>query len=342
MLDVKERYTVGVVGATGAVGREMVSLLHERDFPFDGLRLLASPQSAGETVFCGRRELAVEALEPGVFDDLDLALFSAGADVGREMAPEAVARGCVVVDNSSAWRSELDVPLVVPEVNPDALADYGARGIVANPNCSTIQMVIALKPLADLAGLRRVVVTTYQSVSGAGQRGIDELSDQVRALLTNRSIEKTVHPHQMAFNCVPQIGEFRDDGYTTEEWKLVTESQRILELPELEVAPTAVRVPVFSGHSEALAVETHEPLSLDEARDALRAADGVNLLDDPSAGIYPMPFHATGKDPVFVGRVRKDPDREHVLHLWVVADNLRKGAALNAVQIAELLVESYA
>ena len=342
MLEIKDRYAVGVVGATGAVGREMVRLLDDRDFPFESLRLLASPRSVGETVFAGRRELAVEALTPESFDELDLALFSAGSEVSREMAPEAVERGCVVVDNSSAWRGDPRVPLVVPEVNPDDLAEYASRGIVANPNCSTIQMVVALKPLADMAGLRRVVVTTYQSVSGAGQKGIDELSGQVRALLTGQAVELGVHPHQVAFNCLPHIGDFREDGYTTEEWKLVDESRRILAMPTLEVAPTAVRVPVFSGHAEALAIETIEPLEVDEARHALAAADGVTVLDDPERNIYPMPFHSTGKDGVFVGRIRRDPDREHVLHIWVTADNVRKGAALNAVQIAELLLEQYA
>ncbi len=342
MIEIKDRYDIGVVGATGAVGREMVRILDERQFPVERLRLFASARSVGETVFVGRRELGVEALTPESFDGLDLALFSAGADVSREMAPEAVERGCVVVDNSSAWRGDPRVPLVVPEVNPDDLADYAGRGIVANPNCSTIQMVVALRPLAELGGLRRVVVTTYQSVSGAGQKGIDELSGQVRALLTSQPVELGVHPHQVAFNCVPHIGEFRDDGYTTEEWKLVDESRRILGMPTLEVAPTAVRVPVFSGHAEALAVETLEPLEVEEARHALAAAPGVTLLDDPSRNIYPMPFHSTGKDGVFVGRIRRDPDREHVLHLWVTADNVRKGAALNAVQIAERLVEEYA
>ncbi len=342
MLECKDRYAVGVVGATGAVGREMASILAERSFPVETLRLLASPESAGETVFVGREELAVEALTEAVFEELDIALFSAGAEVSRQMAPIAAEAGCVVIDNSSAWRADPDVPLVVPEVNPDRLADYAVRGIVANPNCSTIQMVVVLKPIADLAGLRRVVVTTYQSVSGAGQKGIDELSGQVRALLTSQPVERSVHPHQMAFNCIPHIGEFRDDGYTTEEWKLVEESRRILEMPHLEVAPTAVRVPVFGGHSEALAAETVEPVDPDEVRQALQAAPGVRLVDDPWRNDYPMPFHCTGKDEVFAGRIRRDPDRENVTHLWIAADNVRKGAALNAVQIAELLVEQYA
>ncbi len=341
MLPDRERYRVGIVGATGAVGREMIAILEERSFPFEGLRLLASERSANQTIQVGRKERTIEATTPEVFDELDLALFSAGKAVSRELAPEAARRGCVVIDNSSAWRQDPAVPLVVPEVNPADLGWYDSKGIVANPNCSTIQLVVALKPLADAAGLRRVSVVTYQSVSGAGQKGIDELSDQVTALLNLREATPTVHPHQMAFNCIPQIGPFRDDGYTEEEWKLVAETRRILDLPELEVAPTAVRVPVFACHSEAVEVHTHEPLSVEEVREVLRAAPGVVVLDDPAQERYPMPFFATGKDEVFVGRIRRDPAREDVVHLFVVADNLRKGAALNAVQIAELLVERY-
>ena len=340
MLEAQESYSVGVVGATGAIGRELVAVLQQRSFPIGQLRLFASERSVGETVEFGSRALRVELLEPDVFEAVDLALFSAGADVSREMAPEAVVRGCTVVDNSSAWRSDPLVPLVVPEVNSEALATYDDKGIVANPNCSTIQLVMALKPLADRAGLRRVVVTTFQSVSGAGQKGIDELSSQVRHLLNGLPAEPTVHPHQIAFNCLPHIGAFRDDGYTEEEWKLVSETQRILGLPELEVSPTAVRVPVFCGHSEAVSIETAEPITVDDAREVLAAAPGVEVIDEPAAAAYPMPFHATKRDAVFVGRIRKDPFRPEVLNLWIAADNMRKGAALNAVQIAEILVRA--
>jgi len=339
MLEVKQAYDVGVVGATGAIGRELVAILEQRKFPLGQLRLLASERSLGETVVYGNRALPVAVAEPDAFEGLDFALFSAGAEVSREMAPEATARGCVVVDNSSAWRADPLVPLVVPEVNPHALAEYGDKGIVANPNCSTIQMVVALAPIAELAGLRRVVVTTMQSVSGAGQKGIAELSGQVRQLMNAQPAEPSVHPHQIAFNCLPHIGAFREDGYTEEEWKLVAETRRILELPDLEVTPTAVRVPVFCGHSESVTVETHEPLDMAELRAALEAAPGIAVADDPSASIYPMPFLATGKDEVFVGRIRRDPFRENVVNLWIVADNMRKGAALNAVQIAEILAE---
>jgi len=337
MLEAQESYTVGVVGATGAIGRELVDVLKQRSFPVKELRLFASERSIGETVEFGSRSIAVEVLEPEGFEGVDLALFSAGADVSRDLAPEAVVRGCAVIDNSSAWRDDPLVPLVVPEVNAHTLAGYDEKGIVANPNCSTIQLVVALKPIADRAGLRRVVVTTMQSVSGAGQKGIDELSAQVRHLLNGLGAEPTVHPHQIAFNCIPHIGPFREDGYSGEEWKLVTETQRILEMPTLEVCPTAVRVPVFCGHSEAVSVETAEPISADEAREILAAAPGVEVIDDPSASGYPMPFHATKRDPVFVGRIRNDPFRPEVLNLWIAADNMRKGAALNAVQIAELL-----
>jgi len=285
------------------------------------------------------RDCPVDALDPAVFEEVDLALFSAGAGPSRELAPQAADAGCIVIDNSSAWRDDPAVPLVVPEVNPGELAHYRETGIIANPNCSTIQLVVALKPLADEVGLRRVVVTTFQSVSGAGNRAIRELSGQVGRLLNGLPIEPEVHPHQMAFNCLPQIGEFRADGYTTEEWKLVSETRRILRMPDLEVTPTAVRVPVFCGHGESVSLQTEVPIDADRAREILAEAPGVEVLDDPARGVYPMPVHATGKDAVFVGRVRNDPFRDDVLNLWIVADNMRKGAALNAVQIAELLQE---
>ncbi len=341
MLRQKDRYAVGVVGATGAVGREMVAILHERGFPAERVRALASDRSLGRTVEFGRRDLDAEVLSPEVFDDLDIALFSAGAAVSRDVAPEAARLGCVVIDNSSAWRRDPDVPLVVPEVNAEELAHYARKGIVANPNCSTIQLVVALKPLADAAGLRRVTVATYQSLSGAGQRGMNELDRQSRALLNGLPAEPGEAPHPVAFNCVPRIGDVREDGFTEEEVKLVFETQRILGMPRLEVCPTAVRVPVFAGHGEAVTIETVEPLSPQEAREILADAHGVTVQDDPAADLYPTPQAAVGRDDVFVGRIRADLTRDDVLTLWIVADNLRKGAALNAVQIAELLVRVF-
>ena len=339
MIERKSAYSVGVVGATGAVGREIVSILNQRNFPLGRLELFASERSEGEVVEFGRREVTVKALRPDVFEDLDVALFSAGASVSREYAPEAADRDCVVVDNSSAWRADPLVPLVVPEVNPEDLEDHEEKGIVANPNCSTIQMVVALKPIADQLGLRRVAVTTFQSVSGAGQKGIDELSGQVRQLFNGQPAEPTVHKHQMAFNCIPHIGAFREDGYTEEEWKLVAETRRILHMPDLEVTPTAVRVPVFCGHCESLQIQTEQHVDVERVRELLAAAPGIEVLDDPEHHVYPTPFGVTGKDAVRVGRIRRDLFREDVLCLWVVADNMRKGAALNAVQILELLVE---
>ncbi len=339
MIERKSAYSVGVVGATGAVGREIVSILDKRQFPLGRLELFASHRSVGEVVEFGRREVPVQLLQPDVFEDLDFALFSAGAEVSLEFAPEAALRDCVVVDNSSAWRDDPLVPLVVPEVNPDDLEDHEEKGIIANPNCSTIQMVVALRPIADRLGLRRVVVTTFQSVSGAGQKGIDELSGQVRQLFNGLPAEPTVHPHQMAFNCIPHIGSFREDGYTDEEWKLVAETRRILDMPDLEVSPTAVRVPVFCGHSESIQIQTEQPVDVQQVREMLDEVPGIEVLDDPEHNVYPTPFGVTGKDTVRVGRIRRDPFREDVLNLWVVADNMRKGAALNAVQILELLVE---
>jgi len=332
----KSAYTVAVVGATGAVGEEMRDILAERDFPVGRLICLASERSEGKTVTFRDREVPVERLTERAFAGVDIALFSAGAERSRAFAPHAVTAGAVVIDNSSAFRMEPKVPLVVPEVNGHALA--GHFGIIANPNCSTIQMVMALKPLHDAAKIRRIVVSTYQSVSGTGQAAMEELFDQSGQVLNLQQATPKVYPHQIAFNCLPQIDAFAEDGYTKEEWKMVHETRKILEDPGLQVCATTVRVPVFRGHSESVNVELERPLSPDEARALMSAMDGVVVIDDPGRGLYPMATDASGSDAVYVGRVRVDRTVPNGLALWIVSDNLRKGAALNAVQIAERLV----
>ena len=331
------QYRVAVLGATGAVGREMLKVLDERRFPASDVIALASPRSVGEEVQWGKRILKVRAAEPAAFDGIDIVLASAGAKVARDLLPDAAKRGCLCIDNSSAFRTSAGVPLVVPEVNPDDLAAHA--GIVANPNCSTIQLVVALKPLHDAAGLVRVVVSTYQSVSGAGKKGMDELSEQTIALFNGKPFDVAVHNARIAFNCIPHIGAFAELGYTEEEWKLVHESRKILGLPHLRVAPTAVRVPVFAAHSESVAVEFERALTADQARDLLADAPGIVVVDEPARKRYPMPIDAAEQDAVFVGRIRRDPSVPHGLCLWIVADNLRKGAATNAVQIAQLAVD---
>ena len=339
-------YDLAIVGATGAVGREMLQVLEDSTLPTKSVRLFASSRSVGEELSFADRTLRVEALPEEAPDAFDLALFSAGSEVSREHAPRFAEAGAVVIDNSSAWRGEHDVPLVVPEVNGERAVEKARQGpggfVIANPNCSTIQLVVALAPLHRAFGLQRVIVSTYQSVSGAGHKGIDELSTQVVDLFNNRPLEPRVFPHQIAFNLIPAIGDFRADGYTTEEWKLIAETRRILELPKLRVAATAVRVPVFSAHSESVCAEFGRQVSPKEARAALYNAEGVVLEDEPRDDEYPMPFPAGSTDDVWVGRIRQDPDDLSALHLWVVADNLRKGAALNAVQIAELLHDELA
>ncbi len=337
----EDGYRVAVVGATGAVGREMVKILEEREFPVAELILLASERSAGQEIAFGGKGHVVQVLGADV-PEVDVALFSAGGGVSRERAPDFAAKGAVVIDNSSAWRMDPECPLVVPEVNPEAAFDAigpGRKRIIANPNCSTIQLVVALKPFADAFGLKKVVVSTYQSVSGAGQKGIAELSGQVTALFNSREPEVSAMPHQIAFNCIPAIGDFQDNGYTTEEWKLVAESRKILAMPDLHVSPTAVRVPVFSCHSEAVHVVCERKVTPKEATAALHNAEGIQLWDRPAEDLYPMGFPLAGTDDVYVGRVRQDPSDDRAINLWVVADNLRKGAALNAVQIAEVLDE---
>ncbi len=336
MLKKKSTYRVAVVGATGAVGAHMIDVLEERKFPVEMLSPLASARSAGGTVSFRGEELTVQQLTKESFEKIDLALFSAGSDVSKEFAPIAVQAGAIVIDNSAAWRMQKDVPLVVPEVNPHDVPRH--HGIIANPNCSTIQMVVAVKPLHDEAQIKRIVVTTFQSVSGTGKEAMDELMDECKDLLNFRSPNPTVYPYQIAFNCLPHIDEFLPSGYTKEEMKLVQETRKILGDSSIQITATTVRVPVYIGHSESVNIETARKLSANEARAILSTAPGVQVYDDPAHKIYPMPLDVAGKDAVYVGRIREDESIPNGLNLWVVADNLRKGAALNAVQIAELLV----
>jgi aspartate-semialdehyde dehydrogenase len=331
--------TVAVVGATGAVGRTMIQILNEREFPVGDLRLLASGRSAGRTVSIEGRTLEIGEAIPEAFDGVDIALFSAGAEVSRELAPAAVARGATVIDNSSAWRMDPTIPLVVSQVNPADLE--GHAGIIANPNCSTMQMAPILMALRDSVGLERVVADTYQSVSGTGADAMAELESQIRAHVTGETPVASVYPHPIAFNALPEIDVFLPNGYTKEEWKVVTENRKILDLPDLRITCTAVRVPVFVSHSEAIHVETREPISPDRARDLFAAVPGVIVQDDPAEHRYPLATEAAGHDEIFVGRIRRDPSiaGDRGLALWVVSDNLRKGAATNAVELAEILDE---
>ena len=337
----KEKYNVAIVGATGAVGEQMREILDERQFPVGEVRLLASERSVGQFLPFQSRQLPVEVLKADSFKDIDIALFSAGGSVSSEFAPMAVAAGAVVIDNTSVFRMEPDIPLVVPEVNAKEIANYKSRGIIANPNCSTIQLVVALKPIHDAARIKRVVVSTYQSVSGAGRKAMEELSQQVAALFNGKEIEKVKFPHQIAFNCIPHIDAFMVDGYTKEEWKMIEETRKILGEPNLPVTATTVRVPVFCSHSEAVNVETYVKLSANETRRILREAPGIIVADEPENNLYPMAIDAAGKDATYVGRIREDKSVANGLNLWVVSDNLRKGAALNAVQIAEILIRDY-
>lgn len=332
-------YKVGVLGATGLVGTTILELLAARDFPVAELRPLASERSAGKTIEWRDKALTVQAVSDESIQGLDLVLSSAGGSVSAEWTPKLVAAGATVVDNTSYWRMKDDVPLVVSEVNPDALE--GHKGIIANPNCSTMQMVVALKPLYDAAGIERLVISTYQAVSGTGKGAIDELRAQARALVGGYDVpEPQIYPHQIAFNVLVQAGSFpAGDDHTDEERKLINETRKILGDPEIRVSATCVRVPVETGHSEAVNVETREPLDPERARELLAAAPGVTVVDDPAAGRYPMAIDAAGKDEVFVGRIRRDPGNEKALDMWVVSDNLRKGAATNTVQLGELLIE---
>jgi aspartate-semialdehyde dehydrogenase len=331
-------YRVGVLGATGLVGMTILELLAAREFPASEVVPFASGRSAGKAIEWGEEELEVRGLGEETIQGLDLVLSSAGGAVSAEWTPKLVEAGAVVVDNTSHWRMHDDVPLVVAEVNPGALA--GHKGIVANPNCSTMQMVVALKPLYDAAGIERLVISTYQAVSGTGKAAIDELLEQSRAVLDGRNPHAGVYPHRIAFNALPQAGSFpADDDHTDEERKLIDETRKILGDPEIRVSATCVRVPVVTGHSEAVNVETREPLDPERARELLAAAPGVTVVDDPARARYPMATDAEGRDDVFVGRIRRDPGNERALDLWIVSDNLRKGAATNTVQLAELLVE---
>ncbi len=326
---------VAVVGAAGAVGTQVVRLLEERRFPVSELRLMATKRSAGTRVAFRGEELVVEETSPDALDGAELVFMAVGTEASRELAPVAARRGAVVIDKSNAFRMDPEVPLVVPEVNPHHLK--GHKGIIASPNCSTIQMVVALQPIRERAGLRRVIVSTYQSVSGTGVDAMAELREQTRQALDEKPLTRQVYPHQIAFNCLPHIDSFDANGYTLEEMKLVRETRRIFADEDLPVTATAVRVPVFIGHSEAVTVQTEHPLPADEAREALRRAPGVVVRDDPQNNVYPLPVDAAGRDEVFVGRIREDLALENGLSFWVVADNLRKGAATNAVQIAETM-----
>ncbi|MGB9866479.1 MAG: aspartate-semialdehyde dehydrogenase [Bacillota bacterium] len=329
-------YNVAVVGATGAVGREMLKVLQQRNFPVASLRVMASARSKGKLLeFAGDR-VAVEDLAEASFKGVDIALFSAGASRSLEFAPKAAAEGAVVIDNSSAFRMEPRVPLVVPEVNPEDA--FSHEGIIANPNCSTIQMVVVLNPIHRRVRIRRIVVSTYQAVSGTGAKAIFELEEQLRDWVAGKSLSWKVYPHQIAFNALPHIDSFGEGGYTKEEWKMVNETRKIMHDPTIRVSATCVRVPVWNCHSESINIETEKEITPEEARVLLAEAPGVKVVDEPNKNLYPLAIDASGKDEVFVGRIRKDFSVEHGLNMWIVADNLRKGAALNAVQIAELLI----
>jgi len=330
-------YKVAVAGATGNVGREMLTVLAERGFPADELVPLASRRSQGTEITYGDETLKVKALESHDFSDTDICLMSAGGSVSKEWAPRIAGQGCVVIDNSSAWRYDAAVPLIVPEVNADAVAGFTKRNIIANPNCSTAQLVVALKPLHDAATITRVVVATYQSVSGAGKEATDELFTQSRAVFVSDPIEAKKFPKRIAFNVIPQVDVFMEDGFTREEWKMVAETKKILD-PKIRLVATCVRVPVFISHSEAVAVEFERPISAEEARGILREAPGCLVVDKHEDGGYITPYEAVGEDATYISRIREDPTVDNGLMLWVVSDNLRKGAATNAVQIAELLV----
>jgi len=330
-------YKVAVVGATGNVGREMLNILAERAFPADEVVALASRRSMGVEVSYGDKTLKVKALDQYDFSDVDICLMSAGGAVSKEHSPRIAAQGAVVIDNSSTWRMDPDVPLIVPEVNADAIAGFRKKGIIANPNCSTAQLVVALKPLHDRAKIKRVVIATYQSVSGAGKDAMDELFSQTKAVFTLADIESKKFPKRIAFNLIPQIDVFMEDGFTKEEWKLVAETKKILD-PKIKLVATCVRVPVFIGHSEAVNIEFDQPLSDEEARDILRNAPGCIVIDKREPGGYVTPHESAGEDATYISRIRTDPTVDNGLVIWIVSDNLRKGAALNAVQIAESLI----
>lgn len=328
---------VAILGATGLVGQEFIKILQQRRFPMSSLRLLASEASAGKEIIFGNEAIKVEQATNQSFRDVDIALFSAGSERSREFAPVAVKAGTVVVDNSAAWRMDPEVPLVVPEVNPDDLKQH--KGIIANPNCSTIQMVVALNPLHKVNPIKRIIVDTYQSVSGTGKAAIEELSNQTKLALDGQAVVPHVYPHQIAFNVLPHIDVFLDNGYSKEEWKMVQETRKIMHAEDIAISATCARVPVYAGHSEAVHLEFTGPISPEQARDILSRSPGVTVLDDLDINLYPLPVAAAGSDDVFVGRIRSDASHPNGLAMWIVSDNLRKGAALNAVQIAEELLK---
>jgi aspartate-semialdehyde dehydrogenase len=330
------KYRVAIIGATGLVGQEFIKILEQRDFPLSSVHLFASDRSVGKKLFINHREVELKELTPHSFDPVDIALFSAGDEVSQHFVPIAVKRGAVVIDNSGAFAMNDSVPLVVPEVNPEDLEHH--RGLIANPNCSTIQMLVALYPLHKANPIKRIVVDTYQSVSGAGLAAVDELNTQTKLVLEGKSAVPHVYPHQIAFNLLPEIDVFLDDGYTKEEWRMREETRKILHDDNIAISATCVRVPVVIGHSEAIHVEFSEPMSSEEARMILADSPGVKVLDDPSVSLYPYPWSVAGSDDVFVGRIRRDASHDNGLVMWVVADNVRKGVALNAVQIAEHLI----
>ena len=337
-----KKYSVAILGATGAVGQEFINLIEERNFPFSEMKLLASARSAGKKMTVAGQEYTVEEATPDSFKGVDIALF-AGGSASKTFAPHAVKAGAVVIDNSSAFRMAPDVPLVVPEVNPDAVRNH--KGIIANPNCSTIIMVMALKPIHDRSRIKRVVVSTYQAVSGAGKEGIDELTNQVKAISEGRPVEANILPsaslpkhYQIAFNLLPQIDVFLEDGYTKEEMKMVHETRKIMNEPEMAITATTIRVPIYRSHSESVNLELESPLSVEETKAALADFPGVVVQDNPAEMVYPMPLYTSGRNEVFVGRIRMDESVTHGLNLWVVGDQIRKGAALNALQIAELMI----
>ncbi|MBM4270948.1 MAG: aspartate-semialdehyde dehydrogenase [Deltaproteobacteria bacterium] len=336
-----KEYHVAVVGATGAVGNVMVKVLEQRNFPVRRLTLLASERSIGKTLEFKGESLPVEVLNDGSFAGIDIGLFSAGGAVSQRYAPVAAASGCVVIDNTSAFRMDPEVPLVVPEVNPEQIGMHRAKGIIANPNCSTIQMVVVLKPIHDAAVIKRVIVSTYQSVSGTGKEAIEELILQTRALLSGGKTEAKVYPHRIAFNCLPHIDVFLENGYSKEEMKMIHETRKILNDQSIRVTATTVRVPVFYGHSESVNIETERKITVEETREILARAPGVTVVDSIKENKYPLPIDAEGKDDTFVGRIREDESIENGINMWIVSDNLRKGAALNAVQIAEVLARDY-
>ncbi|WP_425416600.1 aspartate-semialdehyde dehydrogenase [Oricola indica] len=333
-------FTIAIAGATGNVGREMLNILEERGFPADKVVPLASRRSIGQEVSYGDKTLKVQALENYDFSEADICLMSAGGNVSKEWSPKIAAKGCVVIDNSSAWRYDSDVPLIVPEVNADAVEGFRKKNIIANPNCSTAQLVVALKPLHDTATIKRIVVSTYQSVSGAGKEGMDELFTQTRAVFVSDPLENKKFTKRIAFNVIPHIDVFMEDGYTKEEWKVLAETKKMLD-PKIKVTCTAVRVPVFIGHSEAVNIEFEKPITADEAREILREAPGCLVIDKHEDGGYITPYESAGEDATYISRIREDATVENGLNIWVVSDNLRKGAALNTVQIAELLVNRH-